>query len=64
MAAAVVDLLYDPLTEDPHSVGKPLRLQPEGSWSVRRRQDRVIYSMHDEVVVGVLRISHRADGYG
>jgi mRNA-degrading endonuclease RelE of RelBE toxin-antitoxin system len=65
VAAAVVDLLYGPLAEDPYRVGKPLRLQLEGYWSARRGQYRVIYSIHDdEVLVRVVRISHRADAYG
>jgi mRNA interferase RelE/StbE len=65
VAAAVVDFLYGPLAEHPHRVGKPLRLQLEGYWSARRGQYRVIYSIHDdEVLVRVVRISHRADAYG
>jgi mRNA interferase RelE/StbE len=65
VAAAVVDFLYGPLAEDPHRVGKPLRLQLEGYWSARRGQYRVIYSIHDdEVLVRVVHISHRADAYG
>jgi mRNA interferase RelE/StbE len=64
VAAAVVDFLYGPLAEDPHRVGKPLRLQLEGYWSARRGQYRVIYSIHDdEVLVRVVRLSHRADAY-
>ena len=65
VAVAVVDFLYGPLAEDPHRVGKPLRLRLEGYWSARRGQYRVIYSIHeDEVLVRVVRISHRADAYG
>jgi mRNA interferase RelE/StbE len=65
VAVAVVDFLYGPLAEDPYRVGKPLRLELEGYWSARRGQYRVIYSIHDEqVLVRVVRISHRADVYG
>jgi mRNA interferase RelE/StbE len=65
VATAAVDFLYGPLAEDPHRVGKPLRLHLEGYWSARRGQYRVIYSIHDdEVLVRVVRISHRADAYG
>jgi mRNA interferase RelE/StbE len=67
VAAAVVDFLYGPLAEDPQRVGRPLRLQLRGYWSARRGQYRVIYSIHDdddEVLVRVVRISHRADAYG
>lgn len=65
VAVAVVDFLYGPLAEDPYRVGKPLRLQLEGYWSARRGQYRVVYSIHDdEILVRVVRISHRADAYG
>jgi mRNA interferase RelE/StbE len=65
VAVAVVDFLYGPLAEDPYRVGKPLRLELEGYWSARRGQYRVIYSIHDDqVLVRVVRISHRADVYG
>jgi mRNA interferase RelE/StbE len=65
VAFAVVDFLYGPLAEDPYRVGKPLRLELEGYWSARRGQYRVIYSIHDDqVLVRVVRISHRADVYG
>jgi mRNA-degrading endonuclease RelE of RelBE toxin-antitoxin system len=65
VAAAVVDFLYGQLADDPDRVGKPLRLQLEGYWSARRGQYRVIYCIHDdEVLVRVVRISHRADAYG
>jgi mRNA interferase RelE/StbE len=65
VAFAVVDFLYGPLAEDPYRVGKPLRLDLEGYWSARRGQYRVIYSIHDDqVLVRVVRISHRADVYG
>jgi mRNA interferase RelE/StbE len=65
VAIAVVDFLYGRLAEDPYRVGKPLRFQLEGYRSARRGQYRVIYSIHDdEVLVRVVRISHRADVYG
>jgi mRNA interferase RelE/StbE len=62
VAVAVVDFLYGPLAEDPYRVGKPLRFQLEVYWSARRGAYRVIYSVQDdEVLVRVVRISHRAD---
>jgi mRNA interferase RelE/StbE len=65
VAVAVVAFLYGPLAEDPYRVGRPLRFQLEGYWSARRGAYRVIYSIHyDEVLVRVVRISHRADVYG
>ena len=65
VAVAVVDFLFGPLAADPYRVGKPLRFDLEGYWSARRGQYRVIYSIRDdEVLVRVVRISHRADAYG
>lgn len=65
VAVAVVDFLFGPLAAEPHRVGKPLRFDLEGYWSARRGQYRVIYSIHDDqVLVRVVRISHRADAYG
>ena len=65
VAAAVVDFLFGPLAADPHRVGKPLRFDLEGYWSARRGQYRVVYSIHDDqVLVRVVRISHRAGVYG
>lgn len=64
VAVAVVDFLYGSLAADPHRVGKPLRFELTGYWSARRGQYRVVYSIHhDEVLVRVVRISHRADAY-
>ena len=65
VAAAVVDFLYGALATDPYRVGKPLRFELEGYWSARRGQYRVVYSIHDQqILVRVVRISHRADIYG
>lgn len=65
VASAVIDFLFGPLAADPHRVGRPLRFDLEGYWSARRGQYRVIYSIHDDqVLVRVVRISHRADVYG
>jgi mRNA-degrading endonuclease RelE of RelBE toxin-antitoxin system len=64
VAIAVVDFLYGSLAAEPYRVGKPLRFELEGYWSARRGQYRVIYSIHDtQVLVRVVRISHRADVY-
>ena len=65
VVVAVVDFLFGPLAADPHRVGKPLRFGLDGYWSARRGQYRVIYSIHDDqVLVLIVRISHRADAYG
>jgi mRNA-degrading endonuclease RelE of RelBE toxin-antitoxin system len=64
VAIAVVGFLYGWLVAEPYRVGKPLRFELEGYWSARRGQYRVIYSIHDtQVLVRVVRISHRADVY-
>ncbi|GAB3345419.1 type II toxin-antitoxin system RelE family toxin [Modestobacter lapidis] len=64
VAVAVVDFLYGPLAADPHRVGKPLRFELDGYWSASRGQYRVIHSIHDvEILVPVVRISHRTDAY-
>ncbi len=65
IAAAVWEFVSGPLLENPHRVGKPLRLGLEGFFSARRGQYRVIYRIvEDEVVVEVVKISHRTDAYG
>ena len=65
VATAVVHFLYGALATDPYRVGKPLRFGLEGYWSARRGQYRVGYLIHDEqILVRVVRISHRADIYG
>ena len=64
VAVAVVGFLYGPLAADPYRVGKPLRCELEGYWSARRGRYRVVHSIHeDEILVRVMRISHRADAY-
>jgi mRNA-degrading endonuclease RelE of RelBE toxin-antitoxin system len=65
IAAAVWQFVSGPLLENPHQVGKPLRFGLEGFYSARRGHYRVIYRIvEDEVVVEVVKISHRSDAYG
>jgi mRNA-degrading endonuclease RelE of RelBE toxin-antitoxin system len=65
IAAAVWEFVNGPLLDNPHRVGKPLRFRLEGFHSARRGQYRVIYRIIDqEVVVEVIKISHRSDAYG
>jgi mRNA-degrading endonuclease RelE of RelBE toxin-antitoxin system len=64
IAAAVWEFISGPLLDNPYRVGKPLRFGLEGFHSARRGQYRVIYRVHDqEVVVEVVKISHRSDSY-
>ena len=65
MAAAVWQFVSGPLLDNPHRVGKRLRFELEGYYSARRGQYGVIYRIDEhEVVVDVIKITHRADAYG
>lgn len=62
MAAAVWEFVNGPLLDNPHRVGKRLRFELEGCYSARRGEYRVIYRVDEhEVVVEVIKISHRGD---
>jgi mRNA interferase RelE/StbE len=64
VAAAVWEFDNGPLPDDPHRVGKRLRFELEGYYSARRGQYRVIYRIDErEVIVDVIKISHRGDAY-
>ena len=64
VAPAIVETLYGPLTDNPHRMGHPLRLQLEGAWSARRADYRIVYLIDEaERIVTVLRIAHRRDAY-
>jgi mRNA interferase RelE/StbE len=63
-AAAVVEFLLGPLTENPERVGHPLQRGLQGLWSARRGPYRVVYEIDVPArSVRVLRIDHRADVY-
>jgi mRNA-degrading endonuclease RelE of RelBE toxin-antitoxin system len=62
LAAAVWEFINGDLLTNPQRVGKALRFDLEGHHSARRGMYRVIYRiLDDEVVVEVIRISHRGD---
>ena len=64
VAAAVVELVYGPLSENPRRVGKSLRLELDGLHSARRGDYRVIYRIEaDDSRVTILAIEHRSDAY-
>jgi mRNA interferase RelE/StbE len=64
VATAVVEFLYGSLAENPHRVGKPLKLGLEGMRSARRGDYRVIYRIDDDQrLVTVIAIEHRSDIY-
>ena len=61
---AVVEFVYGPLADNPHRVGKALRLELAGLHTARRGDFRIIYRIDDDARrVAVLAIEHRADVY-
>ncbi len=64
VATAAIELIYGPLSEQPHGVGRPLRFELEGLHSAHRGDYRVVYRI-DNVrrVVYVVTIDHRSDAY-
>ena len=64
VAAACWEFISGPLAADPHRVGKPLRDDLAGRHSARRGQFRVIYEIHEAVVlVRVIDVRHRRNAY-
>lgn len=64
VAAACAAFIFGPLAENPHRVGKPLRDELAGRYSARRGEFRVIYEIHEQVVlVRVIDVRHRRDAY-
>lgn len=61
---AVVELIYEPLAENPQRVGKALRLDLAGLHSARRGDFRVIYRIDSEADrIDIVAIEHRSDAY-
>jgi mRNA-degrading endonuclease RelE of RelBE toxin-antitoxin system len=64
VAAACIEFVFGPLSDDPRRVGAPLRMPFEGQWRARRGEYRVRYRIDDETrTVYVLDIDHRRDAY-
>lgn len=64
VACAVWEFVNGDLLANPYRVGRALRFDLEGCYSARRGMYRVIYRiLGDEVVVEVIKISHRGDVY-
>ncbi len=64
VAAAIVEFMLGPLTDEPTRVGEQLQRELSGYWSARRGSYRVVYRLDDarrEVIV--VRIDHRSDVY-
>ena len=64
VAAACWEFIRGPLAENPHRVGKRLRAELADRWSARRGAFRVVYEIHEEVVVvRVIDVLHRRNVY-
>ena len=64
VATAVIDFLTSAMVQEPRRVGKPLRGELAGIWSVRRGTYRFLYRiLEPQHEVVVLRIEHRRDVY-
>lgn len=64
VASAVIEFCYGALADNPHRVGKALRLELEGLHSARRGDFRVIYRISQRTTqVVIVAIEHRADVY-
>lgn len=65
VVSPAIELIYGPLSQQPHRVGRPLRFELEGLHSAHRGDYRVIYRIDDvRRVVYVDATDHRADAYG
>ncbi len=64
IATACIEFVYGGLAQNPHQVGRPLRLELEGKHSARRGDFRLIYEIDDDQRgVTVIAIDHRSDVY-
>ena len=64
VAVACLNFIEEVLAREPRRVGKPLRDELAGRFSARRGEFRIIYEIHDDVVlVRVISIRHRRDAY-
>jgi mRNA interferase RelE/StbE len=64
VATAAIELIYGPLADNPHKVGRPLRFELEGRHSAHRGDYRVVYRIDERRRrVDILASDHRADIY-
>ncbi|MCP3994061.1 MAG: type II toxin-antitoxin system RelE/ParE family toxin [bacterium] len=64
IAVAVLGFMLDPLLENPHRVGEPLRGDIVGLYSARVGAYRVVYEIDPAShTIQVIYIDHRADIY-
>ena len=63
-AAALFEHLTDPVTSDPHRLGKPLEQPYDGVWTTRRGDYRALYVIDDHARrITVIAVAHRRDAY-
>jgi len=61
---AILRFIENRIAPFPHETGKPLKGSLKGLWSARKGIHRVIYKIDNtEVVILVVKISHRKDVY-
>lgn len=64
VVAAIVELVYGTLADEPHRVGKPLRDGLGGMYSARRAEYRVVYRVDDaKGEVMIVRVGARRTIY-
>ncbi len=64
VAAAAIEFVYGPMSENPHRAGKPLRFELEGLHVGRRGDYRVIYEVDAPALRIIIHaVEHRADAY-
>ena len=64
VVVAAIELIYGPLADNPHRLGRPLRFELEGIHSAHQGDYRVIYAIDDRRRrVAILAIDHRSDVY-
>ena len=62
--SAVIAFAFGDLAREPRRVGKPLQRELTGTFSARRGPYRLLYRIdHDELIVWILSVDHRADVY-
>jgi mRNA-degrading endonuclease RelE of RelBE toxin-antitoxin system len=64
IAAAVIEFMHGPLSENPRRVGKQLDPPLSPYYVARRGEYRLVYDIRDEVVeVEIIYVAHRRDVY-
>jgi mRNA-degrading endonuclease RelE of RelBE toxin-antitoxin system len=64
VAAAVIELVYGALAENPHRVRHELRFELEGKCSANRGDYRIVYAIDDDAhLVTIFTIDHRSKIY-